>query len=83
MLRLFDKYNRDITNSTQYCSSLSCLGEPWCSAWGICQEEQATIIGGSDLVMAQQEADQGSDEQEAEIDQLLFELSQQIAVKIT
>ena len=42
LLCLFDKYHGDITNATQYCSSPSCLGEPWCSA---CQEEQTTIGG--------------------------------------
>ncbi len=84
MLRLYDKYNRDITDSRQYCSSPSCLGQPWCSAWGICKEEQLTACGGSDGMAQQQEAAGGSgsildDEQEREIDQMIIELSQQIA----
>ena len=38
MLRLFDKDNRDITNKCSvFCDNPACLGEPWCSAWGICQ----------------------------------------------
>ena len=41
MLRIYDKNNVDITEKFhsgfgQYCQNPSCLGEPWCSAWGIC-----------------------------------------------
>lgn len=38
MLKLFDKDGMEITATTEYCTSSSCLGEPWCSAWGICQQ---------------------------------------------
>ena len=40
MLRFFDNDNNDITdeltNSRLYCHNPACLGEPWCSTWGIC-----------------------------------------------
>ena len=28
--------NVDITDEKENCSNPACLGEPWCSAWGIC-----------------------------------------------
>ena len=34
-VRLFDSENRDITDQLEYCGNPSCLGEPWCSAFGI------------------------------------------------
>jgi len=37
MLRLFDRENRDITDECEFCDNPACLGEPWCSAWGICK----------------------------------------------
>ena len=42
MLRFYNVNNRDITDeypfsSSERCSDPSCLGEPWCSAWGICE----------------------------------------------
>ena len=40
MLRLFDMNGRDITDELDYCSNPSCLGEPWCSAWGICKAQE-------------------------------------------
>ena len=62
MLRFFDKEGRDITeeftSTRQYCANPSCLGEPWCSAWGICQaqepeqtvpESASTISGNGDM----------------------------------
>ena len=90
MLRFFDKNQNDITDeiSKQYCSNPSCLGEPWCSAWGICSEEQLTASGGCDGVMAEQEAAGGNSsiieqqqqqqqQQEMEFDQTIIEMSQQ------
>ena len=40
MLRLFDVNNQDITDELDYCSNPSCLGEPWCSVWGICKPQE-------------------------------------------
>ncbi len=38
MLRFYNSAHEDITNQpSQYCGSPACLGEPWCSAWGICK----------------------------------------------
>ena len=38
MLKLYDKEGREITNKPAECvrDNPACLGEPWCSAWGIC-----------------------------------------------
>ena len=39
MLKLYHSDRTEVTNEyTQYCDCSSCLGEPWCSAWGICRE---------------------------------------------
>ena len=38
MLKLYDKNNEEITDSTEYCENPACLGEPWCSAWGHCKD---------------------------------------------
>ena len=87
MLRLFDKNNRDITDECQYCSNPSCLGEPWCSAWGICkdfdslpastaQENEALLPNeGWGPVM-----ENSSDDviMEQEIDDIFLELSQHL-----
>lgn len=41
MLRLYDEQGRDITNQpSQFCDNPECLGEPWCSAWGICRAQE-------------------------------------------
>lgn len=87
MLRLYDKDHRDITNYYPQCSNPSCLGEPWCSAWGICKatspelhssspDSELACEGGSG-VYQQQEAGDCADNMEEEIDQLMLELSQQ------
>lgn len=37
MLRLYNDKQEDIPNQPrQFCGNPACLGEPWCSAWGIC-----------------------------------------------
>ena len=62
MLRLFDKNNRDITNefpATNFCGNQSCLGEPWCSAWGIWSEGSGSALAvgeGCGWVMEPEEA---------------------------
>ena len=44
MFTFYDKDGTDITSSpTEYCDNSSCLGEPWCSAWCICQETDKEI----------------------------------------
>ena len=40
MLKLLDKNGMDITDECQVCNVPGCLGEPWCSAWGICIESK-------------------------------------------
>ena len=85
MLRLFDKHNRDITGETEYCGHPACLGEPWCSAWGICKTAQEPQQRASTSQM-QQATPSTSTQQvtpsgllgEEDIDQLLHELSQQL-----
>ncbi len=40
MLKLYYSDGTEETNEyTEYCDCSSCLGEPWCSAGGICKEE--------------------------------------------
>ena len=43
MLRLFDSENRDITDQLEYCGNPSCLGEPWCSAFGVCKVQEPAV----------------------------------------
>ena len=42
MLRFYDKEKQEILHADQrtYCANSSCLGEPWCSAWGLCKSSQ-------------------------------------------
>ena len=44
MLRLYGADNEEITydQPTQFCGNPACLGEPWCSAWGICKDAADT-----------------------------------------
>ena len=83
MLRLYDSNHKDITGYREYCGNPSCLGEPWCSAWGICsaeQQEAELASGGGSGNSQQQEASLTSPlsaNMEEEIDQLILELSQQ------
>ena len=51
MLSLFDKTGREISDQTQYCDNPTCLGEPWCSGWGICKEmyKAANEMSGSEM----------------------------------
>ena len=69
MLRFFNENEEDITDelsATGRCGNPSCLGEPWCSAWGICAsyQPQHREIEGSGM------------EQEEYLDHLMLELSQ-------
>ena len=75
MLRLFDKHNRDITGETEYCEHPACLGEPWCSAWGICKTAQEPQQRAS---TSQMQATPSGLLGEEDIDQLLHELGQQL-----
>ena len=93
MLRIV--YGTDISDGpNNYCQTLSCLGEPWCSAWGICSSLEASEEGsGFPLMEQEQEAgtsgyrygcnqacgDDGGSEQE--YDQIFLELSQQLATE--
>lgn len=43
MLRFYNSAQEDITDQpSQFCGNPECLGEPWCSAWGICQDTLTT-----------------------------------------
>ena len=41
MILLLDENGEDITNEQLYCVEPDCLGEPWCTASGICSENKA------------------------------------------
>ena len=41
VILLLDENGEDITNEQLYCVEPDCLGEPWCSAWGIWSENKA------------------------------------------
>ena len=77
MLRFFDKDGTDITDelsTSKFCDSPACLGEPFCSAWGICQSparepEQTAQETGMEL---------GGCDMEQQIDHIMLELSQQL-----
>ncbi len=69
MLTLYDKDGWEITEESTKCSNSGCLGEPWCSAWGICSSldssKHAKVMEFSNLG------------QEDQYDYLFSELSQQ------
>ncbi len=40
MLKLYYSDGTDVTKMyMEYCDHSSCLSEPWCAAWGICEKE--------------------------------------------
>ena len=41
VILLLNENGEDITNEQLYCVEPDCLGEPWCTAWGICSENKA------------------------------------------
>ncbi len=44
MLKLYHSDGTEVTDEdTQYCDRSSCLGEPRCSAWGICKEGELEL----------------------------------------
>ena len=86
MLRFYDSNNRDVTRDYDCYGSPNCIGEPWCSAWGICscqitedyEPSTSTALAtfqGSGYSM-EQEAISGCGD---DIDDLFLELSQQLA----
>ena len=46
MLKFYDKDKKEILFEDQrtYCKNPTCLGEPWCSAWGICKKTKTMEI---------------------------------------
>ena len=58
------RYNH---RSSQHCDNPSCLGEPWCTAWGICEDYRQS-----------RQQNTGSGLKEDEIDRLFVQLSQQL-----
>ena len=71
MLNLYDKEGREITNEPTKCDrdNSACLGEPWCSAWGIC-----TALGSGERTSTTEFSDFGLEDK---YDNLFCELSQQ------
>ncbi len=69
MLTLYDKDGREIIEESTKCGNTGCLGEPWCSAWGICSSldssKHAKVMEFSNLG------------QEDQYDNIFSELSQQ------
>ena len=79
MLRLFDRNGVDITNQTAYCDNPACLGEPWCTAWGICQASEAETA--THIMQPQQQEEacgSGLLKEEQEYDNIFMKLSQQM-----
>ena len=71
MLNLYDKEGREITNEPAKCvrDNPACLGEPWCSVWGIC-----TALGSGETTSTTEFSDFGLEDK---YDNLFCELSQQ------
>lgn len=70
MLRIFDNNNVDITDQRQYCYSPTCLGEPWCSAWGICASANEPVNTATTTGM-EQEMSYGSGFDDFDLGELL------------
>ena len=77
MLRFYDKEKRDITDELDspslFCGNPACLGEPWCSAWGICKD---VAVEPKNSAAAMEEEEVSGVEQE--YTSLFLELSQQL-----
>ena len=71
MLRLFDNNNVDITYQRQYCYSPTCLGEPWCSAWGICASANEPVNTATTNTGMEQEMSYGSGFDDFDLGELL------------
>ena len=72
MLRFYDRegYEIDLEQQlTTYCDNPTCLGEPWCSAWGLCNNKnmESSPISGTLL----------SEVPEIEYDEVFMSLCQQ------
>ena len=83
MLRIYDKNNVDITEEFhpgfgQYCQNPSCLGEPWCSAWGICAGTTAMEPQQTSSVYSVATSSELSKNDELDIEGIFFELSKQL-----
>ena len=78
MLQFFDKNNVNITEEVYIdkCSNPSCLGEPWCSAWGHCQDEATTS---NHTPLLEEPLFENGCGNEQEIDDIFTALSQQLA----
>ena len=71
MLKFYDKDGEEVTfQSTQFCDNPACLGEPWCSSWGICK-------GSAEEAKQQPQQEISGSGLEQEYDSLILELSQQ------
>ena len=70
MLKFYDKEGREITNKRTkcVCDNPACLGEPWCSARGIC-----TALGSGETTSTTEFSDFGLEDK---YDNLFCELSQ-------
>ena len=77
MLRLYGADNEEITDQpTQFCGNPACLGEPWCSAWGICKD--SAVYGDTAGVNTSESslATSTHGRSELEIDDLFLQASQ-------
>ena len=77
MWRFFDNDNNDITDeltsSRLYCRNPACLGEPWCSAWGICTATEQEAKQTASLPVPAEEATSGCGMEEV-IDRIMADI---------
>ena len=70
---LLDENGEGITNEQLYCVELDCLGEPWCTTWGICSENKAKNL---EIHQEEPTTSENIPDNFSEIDQLFKEIKE-------
>ena len=73
VILLLDENGEDITNEELYCVEPDCLGEPWCTAWGICSENKAKNL---EIHQEEPTTSENIPDNFSEIDQLFKEVKE-------
>ena len=73
VILLLDENGEDITNEQLYYVEPDCLGEPWCTAWGICSENKTKNL---EIHQEEPTTSENIPDNFSEIDQLFKEVKE-------